>query len=410
MQVYAAHIQSAKREWEKSDAEAAWMHLDACQWNLRSWEHDYLYTLFSSGHRILHGHTRPVDHVAFSPNGRHVVSADRFTIRIFDVASGQQIAVIDDLEGVTSLAYSPDGTRVASGLENGRVTLWDSATGREMPTPWKHGATPASNHFIGPVNCIAFSPDGTQLAAGADNGSVVRWNLKDPSEWMILDDHTESVTAVAYSRDGKCIASGARDKSVRVYDTTSGAVRKVIPTESVVQSVVFSPDGQRVTAALSGWAKSLRTWDLATDKEVVTSAERDGVTRTAFSPDSKLVAYAMPDGHITLWDVALGVQTAVLRRHMFGTNSVAFSSDGRHLVSGADDRAVIVWDLPVASDASRSIAESPSRLVNLRGLNKGAFRSSPLVSLDLSPDGRSVVGGIDNNTAKLWDTSTGANV
>ncbi|KAM0158528.1 hypothetical protein ACHAQE_005438 [Botrytis cinerea] len=194
--------------------------------------------------QMLEGHTNPVTSVAFSPDGKQVVSgSDDKTVRLWDTATGLQIQ--PTLEGhtsyVTSVAFSPDGKQVVSGSEDKTVRLWDTATGQQIQ-PTLEGHT---SH----VTSVAFSPDGKQVVSGSWDHTVRLWDTATGLQIQpTLEGHTSHVTSVAFSPDGKQVVSGSWDHTVRLWDTATG--QQIQPTlgghKNSVNSVAFSPDGKKV--------------------------------------------------------------------------------------------------------------------------------------------------------------------
>ncbi|EMR91224.1 putative beta transducin-like protein [Botrytis cinerea BcDW1] len=287
--------------------------------------------------QTLEGHTSTVRSVAFSPDGKQVVSGsyDK-TVRLWDTTTGLQIQ--PTLEGhtstVTSVAFSPDGKQVVSGSYDDTVRLWDTATGLQIQ-PTLEGHTNS-------VTSVAFSPDGKQVVSGSDDDTVRLWDTATGLQIQpTLEGHTKSVTSVAFSPDGKQIVSGSWDKTVRLWDIATGL--QIQPTleghTSTVYSVAFSSDGKQVVSGSDD--KTVRLWDTTTGLQIQPTLEGHtySVTSVAFSSDGKQVVSGSNDKTVRLWDIATGLQIQpTLKGHTSSVYSVAFSPDGKQVVSGSDDK------------------------------------------------------------------------
>ena len=159
----------------------------------------------------------------------------------------------------------------------------------------------------------------------------------------MLKGHTNWVRSIAFSPDGQQIVSGSRDKSVRVWDVSTGDMLKVMKDHrSSVRSVAFSSDGKQI---VSGSYDKVWVWDVSTgDKFKVLKGHADSVKSVAFSPDGKQIVFGSEDKSVRVWDVATSDELKVLKGHTDSIASVAFSPDGKQIVSGSDDKTVRVWD------------------------------------------------------------------
>jgi WD40 repeat protein len=242
----------------------------------------------------------------------------------------------------------------------------------------------------GIVRSVAFSPDGRTLASGSDDRTIKLWDVTSGRELRTLQGYSDSVRSVAFSPDGRTLASGSDDKTIKLWDVASGReLRTLQGYTAQVWSVAFSPNGR--TLASGSYDGTIILWDASSGRELLTlQGHRAGVRSLAFSPDSRVIASGSEDNTIKLWDVASGRELQTLRGYSNVVQSVALSPDGRMIVSGNADKTVRLWD-----------TASGQELRKLQG------HTEWVRSVALSPDGRTIASGSDDRTIKLWDAASG---
>jgi WD40 repeat protein len=237
-----------------------------------------------------------------------------------------------EIDGINSVAFSPDGQLLATGGLEPMVRLWDPATGQQLR------ALPGHTDRI---MSVAFSPDGQLLASASWDPMVRLWDPATGQQRRVLTGHTDDVCSVAFSPDGQLLASaGSGEKTVRLWNPATGQQLRVLTSPKMMLSVVFSPDGRLL--ATGGVDKRVPLWDPATGQQF--RALTGLLGPLAFSPDGQLLAAAGADKTVQLWDPATGQQLRVLTGHTGLVSAGAFSPDGQLLATGGADQTVRLWD------------------------------------------------------------------
>jgi Tol biopolymer transport system component len=242
----------------------------------------------------------------------------------------------------------------------------------------------------GPVLSVAYSPEGKTLALGTGDYTVRLWDVGPGKEIRSLQGHRGPVYSVAYSPDGKSLASGSTDKTVRLWDVVTGKeIRSFNGHQDRLWSVAYAPDGK--TLASASGDKTVRLWDVANGKEIrLLKGHQSGVISVAYSPDGKTLASGSWDDTVRLWDVVTGKEICTFKGHQYGVCFVAYAPDGKTLASGSGDRTVRLWDV-----------------VNGKEIRAIKGHRSWVLSVAYSPDGKTLASGNADNTIQLMETATG---
>ena len=283
--------------------------------------------------------------IRFHPNGETVFITHEngnLTRWITDGISVTSTAKIHT-DWIYDLDFSPDGYWIATASKDGSLKIEGLYGYQGILT----GDIQTLIADDSEVTCVAFSPDGSSLAAGSEDQTIQIWQY---SEWGLdtellssLDGHTGWVWDVVFSPDGRTLASASSDRTVRLWDPESGAgLRTLIGHTSTVRQLAFSPDGQ--TLASASWDGTLILWDVITGQKIHTLREHDDwVNDLAFSPDGELLASGSADGLVYLWDPDDGNVLAVLRDHNSGIRALDFSPEGRLLATVSEDGKLRFW-------------------------------------------------------------------
>ncbi len=301
----------------------------------------------------LTGHGNSVQALSFSPDGETLVvstggSSNRqeHRLRLWDVSTGDLLAISEEFDTIAwDVVFSPNGEMIATSLRDGRIVFLDTTDLSNLGGLMHNGE----------VNSLAYSPDGGLLAAGvaeAGNGMVYIWDVAQQTIIRSFWAHPYSVPSMAFSPTGQFLATGAVDRSVKVWQVSNGRLLETLAQDGQGTSVIFSKDGSLLASAMCAlsdanlkclrgevWLWNVPDWGLIR----TLSGPVDWVEAVALSPETALVAGGSRDFAVYLWRLRDAVLLRTLIGHSGGVTAIAFSPDGRFLATGSNDESVILW-------------------------------------------------------------------
>ncbi len=373
-----------------------------------------------------------VESLAFSPDSKILaVGESDYVIRLWDMEDGTQIRA---QEGHTStiydLAFTADGTVLASTGADGSIRLWDMSDGSEVTT------IEAAYDYI---NSVAFSPDGKVLVSASDDDSIHLWDTKTGSEILAITEfqdtegkdlsYTENMNTVDFTPDGKAFAVGSDDDHVRIYDL-EGEQLAIINTEYDVESLAYSPDGKRI--ATIGYDTFVGLWDATSGEKIAEAVgHTDDFGAVMFAPDSTALIIGNSDGNAWLWDTTAGQvfnQLPKISNELSysnqNTTGLVYAPDGSY-VAFVDGFGVQIWEPDFSAERmtleadglSSSLAISPDSTLLAYVGSEGVFvfevASGELLShltahtdwvetVAWSPDQTMLATGGYDGTVRVW--------
>jgi WD40 repeat protein len=397
-----------------------------------------------------------VSSVAFSPDGRKVLlgTGDNLS-RMLDTASGQELQRFPapaspaagglfppiparEKEGniwVTAVAFSPDGRFVLTGSRDRSAHLWNAETGKEVRQFTGHQ---------GDISSVAFSADGRRILTASDDGTARLWNVQSGAEVRRFNGHTSQVSDAVFTADGQNAVSASHDKSARLWNIYSGEEQQIYSGLSAeIKAAVFSPNGQMLLTGSGSFdfvdGNVAHLWDLQTGAEARRLlGHKEKVNTVAFTPDGQFALTGSGTGYdkeisVRLWNPATGEELRRFEGHTGFIRRALYSPDGRFLATSSNDGTARVWDAASGKELfqikgyliglglafspdSRWLALNQGREATLYEVATGNLLRSFsghqdfVTSVAFSPDGRFLLTGCRDKTARLWDIETGASL
>ena len=357
---------------------------------------------------VLRGHKAAVTSLSYSPDGRRIASGSSDgTVRVWDAESSESLVVFRGHEdSVTSVSYSPDGRRVASGSEDCTVRVWDAASGHELFTYREHVAA---------VTSVSYSPDGRRITSGSRDRTIRIWNAQGEDELVALKEFQYAIRSIVYSPDSSrivCLTGHGGLLSsycpFRYLDAENGAelgdFRAAAFPLHKIMSVAFGEDGQRIACGSSNgmihvvdarttlWPK-VRGYVLGRVR-LLSGISAAAVTCVSYCADGSHIACGYDDCTVQVWDAQHdGRLTSALRGHDDEITCVAYSPDGRYIASGSKDTTVRIWDVQ-------------SKMNQAALCDHVAFKNKPDVFyVSYIGNGRQIASA--SSSVRLWDADSG---
>jgi WD40 repeat protein len=369
-------------------------------------------------------HDGAVQAVAWSPDGTKVATASLdHGARIWNAVSGQAVTPPLAHQGeVYAVAWSPDSTRVATASQDETARVWSAVSGQPVTPPLAHH---------GRVTAVAWSSDGMRVATASQDGTARVWNAASGQAVTPPLVHHGQVTAVAWSPDGTRVATASDDHTARVWNADSGQpVTPPLAHKDRVHAIAWSPNGRRVATA--GDDHMARVWSAVTGQAVTPPlAHDDKVMAIAWRPDGRRLATASDDRLVRVWNTVTGQRVTPPLTHTASVSDVAWSPDGQWVATASDDHTARVWDAVTGQPMTpplvhkgrvHAVVWSPDGTHVATASEDGIARVWEAVSrhavtpplhqdkvsmVAWSPDGTQVATASDDHTARVWEAASG---
>lgn len=328
------------------------------------------------------GHRGIIHSVAFSPSGEFIISASvDQTLRLWSIYSPDAFRVIEEhLPGAEGVVFSLDGKYIIARDTNKTLRQWSVNAQPLIGAPFQKSSRRA--------NSLAFDQKGALMVAGGSDGILYVYSVESKTLVGLFKGDKGPIYSVAFSPDGTSIVSGGLDRTLCMWNIFSGVTREFKGHEGPIYSVAFSPDGKRI---VSGSSNTLRMWDITSGATIHEFKGHTGsIYSVAFSPDGKSIVSGSSDHSLRIWNITSRTTIHEFKGHKESIYSVAFSPDGRSIVSGGADGEMYWWN------------------IGKRNHNCVQKHDNTVVSVIFSPDGKWIVSGDASGALRFWDNTTGA--
>jgi WD40 repeat protein len=313
--------------------------------------------------------------MAFHPDGKRLVSGCRdHSARVHNLASDGKNTILEvDFNIGSTIAFSPDSKLIATGGVKHEIQLWDAETSQELKQFRGHS---------GAIKSVQFSGDVKRLLSGSDDGTIILWDIATTNDIRTFKGHSGSVTTVIFSPDNKLIISGGDDRTIRVWDSKTGKVlNTLMGHEGFVNSIIITPDGKQIISGSDD--RTIKIWDLESGKiQKTLKGHRAGVNSLCLNWNNRQLVSGSTDETIRVWDLTSSDELLTLKGHTKSITSVILTPDTRRILSSSEDGTIRVWDgtsglqvllLETGSNSVSSIAISPDSKQIASGVINGAI-------------------------------------
>lgn len=369
---------------------------------------------------VYQGFDRGASTVAWSPDGgRLAVSSDDGKVSVWRGDDPEPVVLTGGGAWLRGLAWSPDGGRLAAGPRHSVVRVWDTTTWSELAV-LHHDPAPAISRREEGVGNVAWSADGSRLASVGSDRALRIWDGSTYAGIAVLRGHERMVWGLDWSPDGQRIATSSEDMTIRIWDPATGSALQVLTGhQDSVEAVVWSPDG--TTLASGSGDRTVRLWDTRTWATERRLTGMDGFSCLVWSPDGKRLAAGDRDRTARVWSIGPGPRMVWLTGHADSVHGIDWSPDGERLATASRDRTVAVWDVNArpnvlaghtdsvwhaawSPDGSRIASASQDGVVRVWAHDHGRClwlrdMNGEVADVAWAPDGRRLVAAMRDGTA-----------
>ncbi len=296
-------------------------------------------------------HGNYISQLEYAPDGKTLVACSFNDVCAWDAATGRPVHRLSGFTfGSCPFALSPDRSTVAATTLEGRVQLWDLASGKQLRS-WELPGVKELPENQRWVPCIVHAPDGRSLVTGGQDGVLRSWDVATGTELRRLSEPKAADRLAIFSPDGKTLAYAHTDKTIRLcYTATGREVMRMAAQSERRGGLAFSPDGKVLASTVlpqgRNVERAVRLWDVATGQELRRLTGHEAlITAVAFAPDGRTIATSSRDGTLRIWVLATGEESRRITINRQGATALVFAPDGKTIASGGNDQTVHQWEI-----------------------------------------------------------------